>query len=84
MNMDTSIMTYKGYAARIEFDPDDRIFVGHVAGIRDTIGFHGSTVDELEKAFRESVDDYVHACNKLGQPPERPAQVLSEAATPRR
>ena len=68
-----SIMTYKGYAARIEFDPDDRIFVGHVAGIRDTIGFHGSTVDELEKAFRESVDDYVEACNKLGQRPERPA-----------
>ena len=68
-----SIMTYKGYAARIEFDPDDRIFVGHVAGIRDPIGFHGSTVDELEKAFRESVDDYVEACNKLGQRPERPA-----------
>jgi predicted HicB family RNase H-like nuclease len=68
-----SIMTYKGYAARIEFDPDDRIFVGHVAGIRDTIGFHGSTVDELEKAFRESVDDYVRACEELGQRPERPA-----------
>jgi predicted HicB family RNase H-like nuclease len=68
-----STMTYKGYAARIELGPDDRIFVGHVAGIRDTIGFHGSTVDELEKAFRESVDDYVQACNKLGQRPERPA-----------
>jgi predicted HicB family RNase H-like nuclease len=38
-----SIMTYKGYAARIELDPDDRFPVGHVAGIRDTIGFHGST-----------------------------------------
>ena len=56
-------MTYKGYAARIEFDAADRIFVGHVAGIRDTVGFHGASVDELEQAFRE----------KRGQRPERPA-----------
>ncbi len=27
------VMNYKGYAARIEFDAEDRIFVGHVAGI---------------------------------------------------
>lgn len=66
-------MTYKGYAARIEFDAADRIFVGHVAGIRDTVGFHGASVDELEQAFREAVDDYVRACEQLGQRPERPA-----------
>ena len=66
-------MTYKGYAARIEFDAEDRIFVGHVAGIRDTVGFHGASVDELERAFHEAVDDYLVACEKLGQRPERPA-----------
>lgn len=68
-----NIMTYQGYAARIEYDPDDRIFVGHLAGIRDVVGFHGSTVDELERAFHESVDDYVAACKKLRQKPERTA-----------
>ncbi len=66
-------MTYKGYAARIEFDPEDRIFVGHLAGIRDIVGFHGKTVDELEHAFHAAVVDYVAACRKLGQPPERAA-----------
>ena len=66
-------MTYKGYAARIEFDAEDRIFVGHVAGIRDTVGFHGASVDQLERAFHEAVDDYVAACEKVGQRPERPA-----------
>ena len=66
-------MTYRGYSARVEFDADDRIFVGHVAGIRDTVGFHGSTVDALEGAFHEAVDDYLAACEKLGQRPERPA-----------
>jgi predicted HicB family RNase H-like nuclease len=65
-------MTYKGYAARIEFDAEDRIFVGHVAGIRDIVSFHGTAVDELERAFHEAVDDYLAACEKLGQPPNKP------------
>jgi len=66
-------MTYKGYAARIEFDPEDHVFVGHLAGVRDIVGFHGRSVDELEQAFREAVDGYIAACKKLGQSPERPA-----------
>lgn len=65
-------MTYKGYSARIEFDSEDRIFVGHVVGIRDIISFHGTTVDELSKSFHEAVDDYLEACEKLGQSPNKP------------
>jgi predicted HicB family RNase H-like nuclease len=65
-------MSHRGYAARVEFDAQDRIFVGHLAGIRDVVGFHGTSVDALEKAFREAVDDYILACEKLGQPPEKP------------
>lgn len=66
-------MTYKGYAARVDFDAEDRIFVGHLAGIRDVVGFHATTVKALEHAFHEAVDDYVAACAKLGQSPNKPA-----------
>ena len=66
-------MNHKGYAARVEYDPEDRIFVGHLAGIRDSVSFHGRTVDELEQAFHEAVQDYLAACRKLKQKPERPA-----------
>ncbi len=66
-------MTFKGYTARIEYDDADRIFVGRLAGIRDIVGFHASTVDALQEAFHESVDDYVQACAKLGQSPQKPA-----------
>ena len=65
-------MSYKGYSARVEFDAEDRLFVGHIAGIRDIVGFHGESVGELEAAFREAVDDYLAACKKLKQPPNRP------------
>ena len=34
-----SSMTYRGYSARVEFDAEDRIFVGHLAGVRDIVGF---------------------------------------------
>jgi predicted HicB family RNase H-like nuclease len=65
-------MTYNGYSARVEFDAEDRLFVGHIAGIRDIVGFHGESVNELEAAFHEAVDDYLAACKKLKQPPNRP------------
>ena len=65
-------MLYKGYSARIEFDEEDRIFVGHLAGIRDIVGFHGSSVDELEAGFHEAVDDYLAHCAKLGLPVNKP------------
>ena len=65
-------MTYNGYSARVEFDAEDRLFVGHIAGIRDIVGFHGESVVELEAAFHEAVDDYLAACKQLKQPPNRP------------
>ena len=51
-------MQYRGYFARVEFDEADRIFVGHLAGVKDIVGFQETTVDELEQTFRESVDAY--------------------------
>jgi predicted HicB family RNase H-like nuclease len=64
-------LTYNGYTARIEFDPEDRIFFGRIAGIRDIITFHGETVDELISAFEEAVDDYLEVCARLGQQPNK-------------
>ena len=56
-------MQYKGYAARIEYSDEDKCFVGHIAGIRDIVGFHGESVDELRTAFEEAVDDYLEHFN---------------------
>ncbi|MBF0200363.1 MAG: type II toxin-antitoxin system HicB family antitoxin [Desulfamplus sp.] len=67
-----NIMKYKGYIAHIEYDDEDRIFVGHLTGIKDIVGFHGSTVEELEKAFHESVDNYIAISEETGRPAEKP------------
>jgi len=66
------VLTYRGYIASIEYDAEDRIFVGHLADIRDTVGFHGTGVDELEAAFHEAVDHYLAVCEQIGQQPQKP------------
>lgn len=65
-------MTYRGYAARIEYSDEDGCFIGHVAGINDVVGFHGESVTELRTAFEEAVDDYLETCEKLNRSPQRP------------
>jgi len=65
-------MTYKGYVARIEFDAQDHIFFGRLAGIQDIITFHGETVDELESTFKDAVDHYLATCAELGDDPNKP------------
>ena len=65
-------MTYNGYHARVEFDAEDELFTGKIAGITDTVGFHADTVDDLKKAFHEAVDDYVETCAKIGKEPQKP------------
>jgi predicted HicB family RNase H-like nuclease len=65
-------MTYKGYAAKIEYSDDDQCFVGHIAGIKDVVGFHGESVAELRAAFEEAVDDYLETCARLNRPPQKP------------
>ena len=65
-------MIYKGYAARIAYSEEDGCFVGHLAGIRDVVGFHATTVRKLRSAFREAVDDYVQACDRAEIAPKRP------------
>lgn len=67
-----NMMKYRGYIARIEYDEEDRIFVGHLAGIKDIVGFHGSTVNELEHAFHESVDNYIAISEETGRAAQKP------------
>ena len=67
-----SVMLFKSYTARIEFDADDHIFVGRLAGITDIVTFHGVTVKELESAFKEAVNHYLAVSEETGIPPQKP------------
>lgn len=66
------MIQYKGYIGQVEFDADARILHGEVVGIRDVVTFQGSSVEEVEQAFRDSVDDYLAFCKERGEEPDKP------------
>ena len=65
-------MKYKGYQGTVTYDEKAKIFHGEVIGLKDVITFQGTSVDELEEAFTDSVDDYLEFCKKKARAPEKP------------
>ena len=66
------MLEYKGYRGRAELDEEAGLLHGEVLGVRDVVTFEGESVEELEEAFRDSVDDYLEFCAELGKEPDRP------------
>jgi predicted HicB family RNase H-like nuclease len=64
---------FKGYTGAIDAaDAETGWFTGSIIGIQDVVTFKGKTVPALQKAFRDSVNDYLDFCNELKEEPERP------------
>lgn len=65
-------MNYKGYTGKAELDEDSDILHGRVQNIESIVTFEGDSIEEINQAFRDSVDDYLQWCEELGQAPEEP------------
>lgn len=65
-------MKYKGYHGHVNYDEKAKLFHGEVIGLRDVITFQGTSVEELEQAFKDSVDEYLDFCKELKREPEKP------------
>ena len=65
-------MKYKGYEAKIEYDDEDRLFVGRVVNTKDIIAFDGTSVEELEQSFQAVIEEYLEDCKAIGKKPEKP------------
>lgn len=65
------MMKYKGYIGQVSYDDEAKIFHGEVIGLKDVITFQGTTVKEIEKSFKDSIDDYLKFCKKRGEKPEK-------------
>ena len=66
------MMSYKGYRAAVTFDDDAGVFHGEIVDTRDVITFTGTSVEQLEREFRFSVDDYLAVCAERGRQPDKP------------
>lgn len=65
------MMNYKGYVGHVTYDSDAKLFHGEILGLKDVITFQGTSVKELERAFKDSIDDYLSWCKERGERPEK-------------
>lgn len=65
------MMEYKGYKAAVTYDHDGKVLHGEVVGTRDVIFFEAESVEQLEKEFQFSIDDYLAVCAERGREPDK-------------
>jgi YgiT-type zinc finger domain-containing protein len=59
------------YTGHVEYDDKAKIFHGEVVGLKDIITFQGKSVEELEQAFHDSIEDYLEWCKERNEKPEK-------------
>lgn len=67
----SSVLEYKGYHTKIEFDSEEFILRGKIEGINDFIDFESDNLNGIETEFHEAVDDYLEFCKEVGKEPEK-------------
>ncbi|MDD2932625.1 MAG: type II toxin-antitoxin system HicB family antitoxin [Methylotenera sp.] len=65
-------LTYNGYTGSANVSIQDECLHGRILFIDDIITYEGSTVEELNCAFKEAVDDYISYCKRTGKSPNKP------------
>jgi predicted HicB family RNase H-like nuclease len=66
------MLKYKGYTGHVEFDDESGIFHGEVLDMKDVITFQGKSVEEIEQAFCDSIDDYLEFCIERNEEADKP------------
>lgn len=60
-------INYKGYTADVSYEPEDKIYVGEVRGISDSLNFHGRSILEINTMFHQSIENYLDLCKQIGK-----------------
>lgn len=66
-----TVLNYKGYTGKIDIDLESETLYGEVIDLKDVITFQADNVNDITKAFQDSVDDYLEFCELEGSEPEK-------------
>ncbi len=66
----SAVLEYKGYVGSVEADLANRVVVGRLLFIRDSIAYSAASMVGVEAAFREAVEDYLAMCAEEGDEPD--------------
>ena len=65
------MLFYKGYSAKPEYSPEDKLFYGKILGIEDLVDFSSEDSRQIEAEFHAAVDDYLAFCEEIGKQPQK-------------
>jgi predicted HicB family RNase H-like nuclease len=65
------VIKYKNFIGSVRYSAEDKTFHGKIEGISDLMTFEGASVNELNGAFHEAVEDYIAICRKEGKAPQK-------------
>lgn len=66
----SNLLSYKNYNGTVEYSREDSCLFGKVAKIKSLLSYEGDSVQELEQAFKNTVDEYLKDCKKRNVQPE--------------
>jgi len=53
------MLVYKGFIGQIDFDSESQKLVGEVVNSVDLIEFEGHSAEEIQRNFRQQIDEYL-------------------------
>jgi predicted HicB family RNase H-like nuclease len=72
MASNNKTLQYKGFLGSIEMDLDEFFMFGELLFINDLITYEAKSLEDLQREFEASVDDYLETCKKLERNPQKP------------
>lgn len=67
----SSMLSYKGYHSRVEFNLEDKVLFGKIEGISDLVTYESESAALIEEEFKAAVDDYLAFCKEVGKEPDK-------------
>jgi predicted HicB family RNase H-like nuclease len=66
------MLKHEGFIAEITYEEGDKLMHGSVLNTRAMLHFAGRNIDEMKKAFADTIADYRDWCGERGVEPEKP------------
>lgn len=67
----SSLLTHRGYEGTVEFSTEDQLLFGKVLHIDSLLMYEADSVPAIQRAFQETVDDYLAHCAQHNVAPNK-------------
>lgn len=68
----SDLLAHRGYQGTVEYSSENQVLFGKVLHIDSLLMYESESATEIQKAFQETVDDYLSHCEKHSINPNKP------------